>query len=349
MRTVYAFSAALLFSLAITPTIRWIAKKTGAMVYPNSRSVHRKPVPHLGGVAIYLASVASMLIFPPDDRVAMYSVILGGLIMLIVGTIDDIKDLTPIQKLIGQVISALVVIWMGISISFITNPFTGAVTMLGFLAVPLTVGWVVSFENLVNLADGLDGLAAGVSGITALVMVFAANKAGATGISTAAAALAGSVLGFLPLNFHPASIFMGDGGALYIGLALSVLSVQGFVKSAVFMSVLAPILAMMVPISDAAFAIIRRGLAGTGVARADRDHLHHRLLELGMSQRQAVLIIYVVSLGFGALGMVSSFVPLRQGGPLAALAILGTLVVAQRVGLLTVTAKSKGRSRSHNG
>ncbi len=181
-------------------------------------------------------------------------------------------------------------------------------------------------------------------------MVFAAARAGASGITSAAAALAGSVLGFLPFNFHPASIFMGDAGAMYIGLALAVLSVQGLAKSAVFMSILVPLLTLMVPISDVAFAVIRRSLAGTSFARKDHDHLHHRLLELGLGQRQAVLIIYAVSLGFGILGMISSFVPVAQGGPIAGLAILGLLVVAHRAGLLTISVKKRSKgNQSHHG
>lgn len=340
MRATWAFVIAFGLSLIFTPLMRWIARRTKAMSYPNGRSVHQKPIPYLGGVAIYLASVLTMLAFPPDDDVALYSVAVGGFIILVVGLVDDLWDITPLQKLIGQCVSAGVVIWIGVSISFVTNPFTGAVRLLGFFAIPVTVFWIVSFENLVNFSDGLDGLAAGVTGITALVMVFAAEKAGASNITTAAAALAGSVLGFLPFNFHPASIFMGDAGAMYIGLALAVLSVQGLAKSAVFMSVMVPILTLMVPISDAAFAVIRRRLAGTSVARADHDHFHHRLLELGMDQRQAVLVIYAVSMVFGVLGMISSFVPAAQGAPIAGLAILGLLVVAQRAGLLTISTDS---------
>lgn len=348
--TVYAFAVAFGLSLILTPVVRWFARKTKAMCYPNVHSVHRKPIPYLGGVAIYLASVIAMLVFPPNDSVALNSVIIGGFIILAVGVIDDLYELTPLWKFLGQCVSAGAVIWLGLSISFVTNPFTGAVRLLGAFAIPLTLLWVISFENLVNFSDGLDGLAAGVTGITALVMVFAAAKAGAGGITTAAAALAGSVFGFLPFNFHPASIFMGDAGAMYIGLALAVLSVQGLAKSAVFMSILVPLLTLMVPISDAAFAVIRRSLAGTSFARKDHDHLHHRLLELGMGQRQAVLIIYAVSIGFGILGMISSFVPVTQGGPIAGLAILGLLAVAYKAGLLTISVKKKHKGHeSHHG
>lgn len=351
METGYAFVIALAASLIATPMARSFARKVGALCYPNERSIHRVPVPHLGGVAIYLSSVAAMLLSRPEDRTALRALILGGLVILVVGLIDDFLTLKPWQKLIGQGLSAAVVMAVGVDIPFVTNPFSGAVTGLGVLTLPLTLAWVISFENLVNLSDGLDGLAAGLVGITATVVVFASAEAGAFGVPPLAAAIAGSVLGFLPYNFHPASIFMGDAGAMYLGLALAVLSVQGLVKSAVFMSVLAPILTMMVPISDAAFAVVRRKLSGQPATRADRDHLHHRLLELGMGQRKAVVSIYLVSVLFGGLGFVSGFAPVSSGAPIAGLAVLGLFAVAYRVGLLGVAVKrhEKGQARHHGG
>ncbi len=346
MQTSYAFLAAFALALIMTPLVRTFARRVGALVYPNERSVHKIPVPHLGGVAIYISSVVAMLLSHPLDKTAEYALIFGGLVILAVGVLDDFVILKPWQKAIGQVLSAGVVMAIGVSISFLTNPFSGALNVLGFLAIPLTIFWVFSFENLVNFADGLDGLAAGIVAITATVIVFASYKAGAYGIPPAAAAIAGSVLGFLPYNFHPASIFMGDGGALYLGLAIAVLSVQGLVKSAVFMSVLAPILTMMVPISDAAFAIIRRKLSGLPATQADRDHLHHRLLELGLGQKNAVLSIYLVSLLFGGLGLVSGFVPVQSGGPIVVVAVLTLVGVAYRAGLLNVSTRRHGRGQA---
>lgn len=327
------------------------AQRVGALYRPNSRTVHKVPIPLLGGVAIYVSSVAALLFSRPRplDATAEHALIFGGLVILIVGVIDDLHPLKPWQKLIGQVLSAGVVVAAGVSISFLTNPLSGTLAVLGLVAVPLTLLWVVSFENLVNLSDGLDGLAAGITGITATVMIFASARVGAFGIPPAAAAIAGSVIGFLPYNFHPASIFMGDAGAMYLGLALAVLSVQGLVKSAVFMSVLAPIFALMVPISDTAFAIVRRKLTGQPVSEADHDHLHHRLLELGMGQRKAVLSIYLVSLVFGSLGLISGFVPVSRGGPIAGLAVLGLFAAAYKAGLLTVNGRKNGKGHSSQG
>ena len=343
MQTSYAFLAAFALSLAMTPLARHMARRVGALSYPNERSVHKIPIPHLGGVAIYVSSVIPVFFFGPIDQTAKLGLVFGGLVILVVGLIDDFITLKPWQKLIGQVLSACAVMVAGVDISFITNPLSGKLTVLGLAAVPLTFFWVISFENLVNLSDGLDGLAAGVTAITAAVIVFASVRAGAYGIPPAAAAVAGSVLGFLPYNFHPASIFMGDAGAMYLGLALAVLSVQGLVKSAVFLSVLAPLLTMIVPISDTAFAIVRRKLSGTPVSSADHDHLHHRLLELGIGQRRAVVSIYLVSLVFGALGLVSGFAPLASSAPIAGIAVLGLFAVAYKAGLLAVTQRRDGR------
>jgi UDP-GlcNAc:undecaprenyl-phosphate GlcNAc-1-phosphate transferase len=287
-----------------------------------------------------------MLLSHPLDMIAETGLIIGGFVILAVGIIDDVYDLKPWQKAVGQVISAGVVIVLGVSISFLTNPFSGVMNVLGFLAIPLTIVWVVSFENLVNFSDGLDGLAGGIVAITATVIVFASNKAGAYGIPPAAAAIAGSVLGFLPYNFHPATIFMGDAGAMYLGLALAVLSVQGLVKSAVFMSVLAPLLTLMVPISDTAFAIIRRRLSGQSVSHADHDHLHHRLLELGLGQKNAVLSIYLISILGAGLGLISGFAPIETAGPIVALVVVVLFMVASRAGLLTVSTRRHGKGQA---
>ncbi len=339
MQVFIAFLIAFVLALATTPLVRAIAARLGAMAYPNERSVHSRPVPYLGGVAIYVASVASILLTGPQDKATKQAIIFGGLVILVFGIIDDLYILKPWQKIVGQLASAITVVAIGVDIAFMTDPFTGAIRFLGALAIPLTIIWVVSFENLINLSDGLDGLAAGISGITALVTVFVSARAGVPSVSLAAAAIAGSVLGFLPYNFHPASVFMGDAGAMYLGLALSVISVQGLVKSTVAMAVFAPILALLVPISDAAFAVVRRRASGKPVSRADHDHIHHRLLELGLGHKQAVITIYIVTGVFGILGMFSTFLPVSGSGPIAGLAVLGLLIIAYRMGILTIPAK----------
>lgn len=348
MQALFAFIVAFVLALGLTPLVRALARKSGFMAYPDERSVHQRPVPYLGGVAIYLASVAAVLVTGPQDRPTQQALIFGGLFILIVGIIDDLYNLKPWQKVLGQLGSALIVVALGVDISFLTDPFTGKIRFTGIFAIPLTILWVISFENLVNLSDGLDGLAAGISGITALVTVFASVRAGVPSVGLAAAAIAGSVFGFLPYNWHPASIFMGDAGAMYLGLALSVISVQGLVKSTLAMAVLAPILALFVPISDAAFAILRRRSLGRPVARRDNDHIHHRLLELGLGQKRAVLTIYVVTAVFGVLGLFSTFLPISGTGPLAGLAVLGVLLVAHKMGILALPAERCRRKSRTN-
>jgi UDP-GlcNAc:undecaprenyl-phosphate GlcNAc-1-phosphate transferase len=348
LQALFAFIVAFALALGLTPLVRALARKSGFMAYPDERSVHQRPVPYLGGVAIYLASVAAVLVTGPQDRPTQQALIFGGLFILIVGIIDDLYNLKPWQKVLGQLGSALIVVALGVDISFLTDPFTGKIRFTGIFAIPLTILWVISFENLVNLSDGLDGLAAGISGITALVTVFASVRAGVPSVGLAAAAIAGSVFGFLPYNWHPASIFMGDAGAMYLGLALSVISVQGLVKSTLAMAVLAPILALFVPISDAAFAILRRRSLGRPVARRDNDHIHHRLLELGLGQKRAVLTIYVVTAVFGVLGLFSTFLPISGTGPLAGLAVLGVLLVAHKMGILALPAERCRRKSRTN-
>jgi len=345
LQTALAFVIAFVLAIVLTPVIRSFARRVGALVYPNSRSVHRVPIPHLGGIAIYVASVIAILCTGPHDETAKRALIVGGFVILLVGLIDDFISLKAWQKLGGQIISAIIVVYLGVNIAFVTDPFSGSIRFLGSVAIPATIFWVVSFENLINLSDGLDGLAAGIVGITAAVTVFASAKAQVTSVCPAAAAIAGSVFGFLPYNFHPASIFMGDAGAMYLGLALAVLSVEGLVKSTVAMAVLAPIMALLVPISDAAFAIVRRRFAGLPVSSADQDHIHHRLLEIGLGQRKAVVAIYIVSLVFGSLGFFSTLLPVSESGPLAGLAILGLFVFAHRMGLLAVNVKKHSWKR----
>jgi len=338
-----SFIIAFVLALTLTPLFRRLARRLGALSYPNERSVHKEPIPYLGGVAIYVSSIAAILAIGPQDKSTQQGIIWGGLIILIVGIIDDLYSLKPWQKVLGQLASAICVVALGVDITFVKDPFTGMFRFLGILAVPITIMWVICFENVINLSDGLDGLAAGLSGIAALVTVFASAEAGVPSVSLAAAAVAGSVFGFLPYNFHPASIFMGDAGAMYLGLVLSVISVQGLVKSTVALSVLAPILALLVPISDAAFAIVRRRASGKSVSSADHDHIHHRLLDLGLEHRQAVLAIYLVSAVFGVLGISSTFLPVYSSTTIAGLAIVGLFFIVHKTGILSIS-----RSRNKN-
>ncbi|SHH22151.1 glycosyltransferase family 4 protein [Tepidibacter thalassicus] len=285
-----------------TPLAIKLAHKLGAIDIPkDDRRVHKKPIPRLGGIAIFLGFFIAS-IFLVKINVKMIGIFLGAFLIVGMGIIDDIKEIKPKIKLVGQIIAAVVVIICGVKIEFITNPFIKGISYLGILSVPITIFWIVGITNTVNLIDGLDGLAAGVSAISAMTLAFVAYINGGENsfyICIMLLALAGGALGFLPYNFNPAKIFMGDTGSLFLGYALSVISIEGVIKSAAALAITIPILALGLPIFDTTFAIIRRKLNGKPIMQADKGHLHHRLLNRGLTQRQTVLILYSISLFLG--------------------------------------------------
>ena len=303
---------AALAALAGTPLVRAAAARLGLVAKPTARSMHREPVPHLGGLAIFTGFALAALLGLGWDDPEVAAVLLGGVVMLAVGLADDLLDLPPVVKLAGQIAAALVAVTHGIRISVLTNPL-GMLTpsggddllVLGAWGIPLTVLWIVAVSNVINLIDGLDGLAAGIASIAALTLLVVAVQTGQpVEVVMLTAALAGSTLGFLPFNFNPAKIFMGDTGALFIGYALATVSVVGLLKSAAAVALAVPIIVLGLPIADTALAIIRRLQAGRPVMAADRDHLHHRLIKLGFSHRDAVLVMYLIT-AWLALGAVA--------------------------------------------
>lgn len=331
-----ALMLALVLSLALTPVVRWLARRAGAVARPVERSVHKVPVPHLGGVAIYLAFAASLILNGGWELQNVQGILLGGLVILLVGVVDDLRNLRPGVKLLGQVAAAVVLVAFGLRIGWVTNPL-GGLLILGYMSIPLTIFWVISFVNIVNLIDGLDGLAAGISTIAALVLLIMALRADqAPSVVLMAAALTGSALGFLPFNFNPAKIFMGDGGAMFLGFTLAALSVEGLLKSTLALALIIPVVVLGVPVLDTALAIHRRWRRGLPVSGADRDHLHHRLLRLGFSHREAVLAMYGVTawLGLGALAMVEATLP--QAFLILSFSGVFLYLGARRVGILDV-------------
>jgi UDP-GlcNAc:undecaprenyl-phosphate GlcNAc-1-phosphate transferase len=283
----------------LTPVVKNVALKVGAVADPVARSVHTKPTPHLGGLAIYLSFALTVLIASgwPDAQTLR---ILGcGLLVVAFGATDDFRNLSPRTKLLGQIMMASLLVGLGVRIHFITNPFGDGVLFLGDWSYPLSVLWVVAVMNVINLADGLDGLAAGISTIAALAALFVATRMGFEVVIILTAALAGSALGFLPHNFNPAKIFMGDAGAMFLGFTLAAVSMQGALKQTTAVALLVPIVALGLPITDTALSIYRRLRAGRPVGQADKGHIHHRLLALGFSQRQAVLVMWAVTAWLG--------------------------------------------------
>lgn len=295
---IVAFSIALAVAYFITPRVMDLAIKVGALDAPNERKVHKGIIPRMGGLAIYVAFVLAVLASMHISREIM-GLLVGGTVILIVGIIDDLKPLPARVKLLGQIVAASVLVMFDIRIDWLTNPF-GDMLYVDYLAIPLTIIWVVSLTNTVNLIDGLDGLAAGVSTIASVTILLVALQQNFWTVAILTAALAGSALGFLQYNFNPAKIFMGDTGSMFLGYMLAAISILGAVKSAATIALIVPIVALGLPILDTAFAIIRRYMSGRPIFKPDKGHLHHRLLEMGLTQKQAVLLMYVIS---GCLGL----------------------------------------------
>lgn len=290
------FLTAFLLSLALTPLAIKIAPIIGAVDIPvDGRRMHTKTMPRFGGMAIFAGSAVAMLVFLRFDP-RIVCILTGGVLIYILGIIDDIRHLSAKLKFAGQAVVAIVMYINGIRIEFITNFFGEGNSQLGDLVCFLiTVLWIVGITNTVNLIDGLDGLAAGTAAIASLCIAYAAYIHGTYLTAGAMLALAGGALGFLPYNFYPAKIFMGDGGSLYLGFMLSTLSILGTVKSATLVAVIIPVLILGVPIFDTAFAIFRRFVNKRPIMEADKGHLHHRLMHLGYGQRRSTLMLYGIS------------------------------------------------------
>lgn len=306
-----AFLISLGMALILTPGVILLARKTGAMDSPNNRKVHKMPIPRIGGVGIYLSfmvsicAIVSLVKLSSDVAFEIIGLLLSGTLIVLVGVIDDYKNLPAKVKLLGQILAAAVlVVGFDVRIDFVTDPF-GGYLYLEYFAVPVTIFWIVGLTNTVNLIDGLDGLAAGVSTIAAVTICLVALEQQIILIAVLTAALAGASFGFLYYNFNPARIFMGDSGSMFLGFMLAGISVIGAVKCAATIALIVPILALGLPIMDTTFAIVRRYLGGVPIFKPDRGHLHHRLLDMGFTQRQAVLLMYVISalLGFSAVAL----------------------------------------------
>ena len=300
------FFIAAFVSLVATPIAKAIAVKIGAVDVPkDDRRVHKKPIPRLGGLAIYLGFIISVVVVIPMDA-KIIGMLIGGTLIVAMGVIDDMKPLPAKVKLVVQIACAMILVLSGLKIGGFTIPFTGGeLISLGILSIPVTLFWTVGITNTLNLIDGLDGLAAGVATIAALSLSYVAHvhivETGTLGTTTVlmTLAVAGAAVGFLPYNFNPAKIFMGDTGSLFLGYMLSAISIYGFVKGATALATVVPVLALGLPIFDTAFAILRRAINKKPIMQPDKGHLHHRLLSTGLGQRRTVLILYAVSGVFG--------------------------------------------------
>ena len=268
-------------------------------------------MPRMGGIAIFLGFILTVILITPSIEAFEWKqisgLLIGGMIIFLLGFFDDIYNLNAKLKLLVQIIAALVVIYSDIRIEFVTWPFAESnILLLQNISVPITLLWIVGITNAVNLIDGLDGLAAGVSSIAAICLMilsmFSPNPIGPVA-ALLTAALAGSCLGFLPYNFNPAKIFMGDTGSTFLGYVLAVTSIQGLIKGYTAVTIIIAVLVLALPIFDTTFAIFRRILTRRPIMEADRGHLHHRLVDKGYSQKRAVITLYGISGGFGIIGI----------------------------------------------
>lgn len=329
------FITATFISAMATPLVRKLAFRIGAVDIPkDDRRVHKKAMPLMGGLAIFAAVVIAVLIFLPLDR-STFSILLGGTLIVMSGIINDLKDLSPKLKLLFQVLAGLILIFGGVKVDVITNPFTSGISVLDlrWLSIPITLFWVVGITNTLNLIDGLDGLAAGVAMISSISFMLVASKFVNPEITILAAIVAGSCLGFLPFNFNPAKIFMGDTGALFLGFMLAAISIEGVMKSVATIAIIVPILILGVPIFDTTFAIFRRLLNGQSIMAADKGHLHHRLLNRGYSQKKTVLILYGISSVFGLFAVLVAKANSRQAVYLSAVLFIVSVLAAIKIGL----------------
>ena len=329
IKVISAILIAFLISIAVTPAVKSFAAKVGAIDVPDhKRHIHDHPIPRMGGLAIFFGFLLSVLLFA-DITTEVRGILLGAIIIVATGAMDDVVSLKPGTKFLAQIIAAIIAVIHGVAIRVVMNPNVFSQTesvLLGWLAVPITILWIVGITNSVNLIDGLDGLAVGVSTISCITILVVALRVAEPNVAIIVAALAGACIGFMPYNLTPAKIFMGDTGSLLLGYVLSTVSVLGLFKFYTVVTFVVPVLALAVPLSDTLFAFVRRIVHGQSPFQADRGHFHHKLMDLGLNQKQAVAILYAVS---AALGLAA--VTLTTSGMARILLLILALAIAVSV------------------
>jgi UDP-GlcNAc:undecaprenyl-phosphate/decaprenyl-phosphate GlcNAc-1-phosphate transferase len=319
-------------SIFLTPIVKKLAFKIGATDKPNHRKVHSRIMPRLGGLAIFLSFVIGMKFFNPIGEYHL-PIMIGSMIIILTGILDDIKEISPKVKLAGQIAAAaVVVIYGGLKVEFINLPFGGIIDF-GYLSIPLTMIWIIGITNAINLIDGLDGLAGGVSTIALLTIAGMSMVMDNYYVLVVSLIAAASTAGFLFYNFHPAKIFMGDSGALFLGYIISVLSLLGY-KNVTFISLVIPVIILGVPISDTFFAIVRRIVNKQPISAPDKSHLHHCLIRAGFTHRQTVLLIYAMAAIFGLVAFIFSQATV-WGSMIVILVLLIMIeIIVEKIGLV---------------
>jgi len=334
------FLVAGLVAFFTTPLVKKFAYVIGAVDVPkDNRRMHKTPIPRLGGLAIFFGFLAAVLIFGEIDH-TMVGILIGALILVTLGILDDVFALKASLKLVVQIIAALFpVLYGGLRIETLSNfnlfssePYT----YLSFLSIPITIIWIVGLTNAVNFIDGLDGLAAGVSSIAAVSLLVISCMLGSPYVALVMAALSGAIIGFLPYNLNPAKIFMGDTGSTFLGYILATMSIQGLFKMYAVVSFAVPFLILGLPLFDMVLAVGRRILSGRSPGEADREHVHHKLIDMGFNQKQAVAILYSLS---GILGIIA--VVLATSGEFKAILLLLAILMACVIGFKLLSSSEK--------
>jgi UDP-GlcNAc:undecaprenyl-phosphate GlcNAc-1-phosphate transferase len=309
------YGAGIAFAVVVllTPAVGGMARLLGAVDRPDARRLNRRPIPRLGGLAIFLGTIVPALAFL-DLSGESRGLLLGAAVATVVGAVDDFRGLSPTAKLAGQVVAAAMPPLFGVWVEHFTFPLLGVVDLPAWLGVSLSMLFVVAVMNMVNFLDGMDGLAAGVCGIAGATYAILALSLGRPDPAILSAIVAGACLGFLRHNFFPARIFMGDSGSLCLGFVLAAVSIQGLLKTASTVVLLLPLLVLAVPIIDTSFVVARRLKHSRPIYAADRSHLHFRFLNIGYSQRRAAVTMWLWCATLAGAALATRFVPLREGG-----------------------------------
>jgi len=345
------FLVAFVVSVVLTPRMRQLALRWRILDWPNRRKIHHEPIPRLGGIAVYLGwliALGAALWCPvvPIDAGQLIPMFWAGTGAMLLGLWDDWKDLPGETKLLGQVVLATLLFGARIRIDRLTNPFGGEWMFPGPLSYVMTVLWVVGMMNALNLIDGIDGLAAGVAGISALALTVVGMAVDSPIAAMMLAALAGGCFGFLRYNFPPATIFLGDNGSQFLGFVFASASLIGYqYKSATAVVLLIPLTVLILPVYDMVLAFVRRLRGHRSVFRPDRYHLHHRLLKMGMTPRQAVLFLYLGSAYLSVLAFPFILIPERYAVLLLALLALGLTMAMQTLRFIEATLRRRSWRR----
>ena len=330
----FTFLVALAVTFVLTPVVKNFAIRIGAVDKPDARKVHHGLIPRLGGLAIYVGFMVSV-IATIGFTYEMVGIMVGATFLIAVGIADDVYSLPPKVKLLGQIIAAAIpVVIFNINIELIDVPRLGIIYLPEIISLPLTIFWIIGFVNTVNLIDGLDGLAAGIATIASIAIALLAFQMGQWVAAAAMIAMTGACLAFLQYNFNPAKIFMGDTGSMFLGYIISAVSVMGSMKTVATAVLIVPLLALTVPITDTLLAIVRRKSSGVPIFSPDKNHLHHRLLAKGLNQKQVVLVMYALTAFFSCTALIVIHLSLWIGIAIVAIALVLFVLWARKLGVM---------------